>query len=76
MYNSTNLQSTSTQPIPSWNQKESMKLNGDDLDCALDGEDDKGNVSIYPWMTRVHSNNSECFKLNFRDGIVSTFIFY
>jgi hypothetical protein len=60
MYNSTNLQSTSTPPIASWNtSKESMKLNGDDLECALDGDDDKSNVSIYPWMTRVHSNNSK-----------------
>jgi hypothetical protein len=62
MYNPTNLQSTSTAtpPISAWNpNKESMKLDADDLDCALGGEDDKGNVTIYPWMSRVHSNNSE-----------------
>lgn len=64
MYGATSLQSTSngTPPLV-WNgQKEAVKLDSDDLDMnGLGGEEDKTNVSIYPWMTRVHSNNSKLF---------------
>lgn len=61
----TNLQSTSAGTLPlSWNaQKDTMKLDSEELDLnGMANEDDKSNVSIFPWMTRVHSNNSEWFK--------------
>ncbi|KAI6177560.1 hypothetical protein M3Y97_00920700 [Aphelenchoides bicaudatus] len=61
MYGATNLQSTSngTPPLTWSSQKESVKLDSDDLDMnGMNGDEDKSNVSIFPWMTRVHSNNT------------------
>lgn len=62
MYGATSLQSTSNGTPPlSWNgHKEAVKLDNDDLGMNGMGDDeDKANLSIYPWMTRVHSNNSK-----------------
>lgn len=54
--------SANTPPLWARNgSQKAAKLDADDLDCADD--DDKANLSIYPWMTRAHSNNSKNFWL-------------
>ncbi|KAI6215348.1 hypothetical protein M3Y94_00375200 [Aphelenchoides besseyi] len=58
MYGST-LQTTSANTPSSLDWNSGIAVCKDQI--KLDGEeeyDEKGNVSIYPWMTRVHSNNA------------------